>query len=207
MFRCIDVVSQILYNRKETITFHKLKPAVEEMHRRNLTESHLEQIKCLYPEAFTFKREKMRIFGAPGKQEQYELVLQPVLLDSSPDAQMTSNCLMRRQNRLYNILIDKLKVYHEEFLLTLDPPLCIPKDKITRWHPEFDIERIPDVEKSSLPPVPDEEKMTTGKEVLEKARSLFSCNTRMERALEKLKEMQDAKKETGESFCRFLGPF
>lgn len=64
MFRGIDTICQILYNRKELITFNKLKPAVEEMLKRNLLERHLAQIKQIYPNAFNFKQEKLKVFGA-----------------------------------------------------------------------------------------------------------------------------------------------
>lgn len=63
-FRCLDTVSQIMHNRKETITFNKLKPAVEKMLKRNFTEKHLAQIMHLYPDSYQLKREKLRQFGS-----------------------------------------------------------------------------------------------------------------------------------------------
>lgn len=189
MFRCIDTVSQILYNRKETITFRKLKPAVEEMLKRNLLEKHVSQIKHVYSEAFDFKQEKLRVFGAGMKQEQWELVLTPNIGEGE---HMNSDILLERRRKLFNILLDKVKDYHNEFLMSLDPPMSLEKSKVTRWHPEFDIERVPDIEVDPLPQPPLEEKLTTGKEVLEKARVLFSCNARMEQALQKIKESREA---------------
>lgn len=197
MFRSIDTVCAMLFNRKEIITFNKLKPAVQEMMRRNLTLQHFAQIKQLYPEAFTFKWEKIKLFAS--RKENYELL---ITLDGVKTAgseeegtMMNPNILLERRRILFNNLIEKVKNYHNEFLLSLDPPMEIPRDKITRWHPEFDIEKIPDVEESELPQEPVEEKMTTGQEVLEKARSLFNCNTRMEAALERLKQKQESKSE------------
>ncbi|XP_018577733.1 DNA replication factor Cdt1 [Anoplophora glabripennis] len=188
MFRCIDTVSQILYNRKETITFRKLKPAVEEMLKRNLLEKHVSQIKHIYSDAFDFKQEKLRVFGAGMKHEQWELVVSPNIGDAE---HMNSDVLLERRRKLFNILLDKVKDYHSEFLASLDPPMVLDKSKITRWHPEFDIERVPDVELAPLPQPPAEDKLTTGKEVLEKARELFNCNARMEQALQKLKEAKE----------------
>lgn len=186
MFRAIDTVSQILCNRKETITFKKLKSAVEEMLKRNLYEKHLAQIKFLYPDAFSFRYDKLREFGTGTRREQWELVITPEINQTS----MTSEILLERRRKFYNILINKLKIYHQEFLTTLDPSMELDHDKITRWHPEFDIEKVPDVEVFTLPKCPDEEKFTTGSEVLEKAKSMFNCNTRMEQALERLKQVQ-----------------
>lgn len=187
IFRAMDTVCQIMYNRKETITFKKLKPAVEEMLKRNLTEKHLGQIRSLYPNAFNYNQEKLREFGSGTRREQWELVVTPNVEQQN----ITSEVLLQRRRKLFKILIDKLKVYHKEFLATLDPPLEVNHEKIARWHPEFDIEKVPDIEVSALPEPPNEEKFTTGSEVLEKARAMFNCNTRMERALEKLKQSQE----------------
>lgn len=184
VFRCIDTVCQILYNRKEAITFRKLKPAVEEMLKKNLTEKHLGQIKSIFEDAFKFSQEKLRVFGAGVKKEQWELVVTP---NVNQDL-LTSEFLLERRRKFYNILIDKLKDYHNEFLLTLDPPVQVDKSKVTRWHPEFNLEKVPDIEALPLPQPPDEIKMTSGQEVLEKARQMFNCNTRMEEALARLEQ-------------------
>lgn len=184
IFRAIDTISQILFNRKELITFKKLKPAVEEMLKRNLYEKHLSQIKSIYPEAYNFHQEKVKVFGSGTREEKWELVLIPNITTEG----MTSQILLDRRRKLTDILIDKVKEYHNEFLLSLTPPIIIAKDKIARWHPEFDLEKVPDIELAPLPEPPFEEKFTTGKEVLEKARQMFNCNTRMEQALLRLKE-------------------
>lgn len=194
IFRSIDTVCQILFNRKEIITFRKLKPAVEEMLKKNLTEKHLAQIKALYEEAYEFSQAKLKVFGTGNKQEQWELVVKPKIDQET----ITSDMLLDRRRKLYNILINKLKDYHAEFLQTLEPPIEVPKDQITRWHPEFDIERVPDVELAVLPQPPDEIKLTTGKEVLEKAKQLFHCNTRMEEALARLEKRKAESAQTEE---------
>ncbi|GAB1865310.1 DNA replication factor Cdt1 [Camponotus japonicus] len=41
VFRCVEMISAMLFNRKEVITFNKLKPAVQEQMRRNFTLEHL----------------------------------------------------------------------------------------------------------------------------------------------------------------------
>nr|CAI5819949.1 unnamed protein product [Callosobruchus analis] len=187
IFRSIDIVCQILFNRKECITFRKVKPAVEEMMKRSLLEKHLAQIKYIYPDAFEFSQEKLKVFGTGMKKEQWELVIKPLI----PSNQMTSDILLDRRRKLFAILLDKVKNYHEEFLLTLDPPMVVSKNEIKRWHPEFNIEMIPDIETAELPQPPAEDKMTTGKDVLEKARQMFNCNTKMEQALQRLKEAKE----------------
>lgn len=185
MFRAIDTVCQLLYNRKETITFSKLKPAVENMTKRELSQRCLGQIKKIYPDAFKYDQEKLRVFGNGRKEEKWELVLTPQI---GGDDHMNSNTLLSRRRVLFDILLDKVKDYHHEFLMSLESSVVLPKKDVKRWHPEFNIEKVPDIEEDSLPQPPEEMKMTSGKEVLEKARDMFNCNTKMEQALLKLKQ-------------------
>ncbi|KRT83818.1 hypothetical protein AMK59_3449 [Oryctes borbonicus] len=152
-FRNIDTVMQIMFNRKETITFRKLKPAVEELFKRNLYEKHLSQIKSIYPNAFNFKQEKLRAFGAGLRQEQWELVVEPKIDQET----MSSDILLERRRKFHDILLEKTITYHTEFLLTLEPPMNIPMNKLKRWHPEFNLETLPDIEEASLPQAPQEE--------------------------------------------------
>lgn len=186
IFRAMDTISQILYNRKEVITFKKLKPAIEEMMKRNLLEKHLAQILFVYPEAYNFEIQKLREYGTGTKQENWELVLTPNISEQS----ITVEKLLERRRNLFKILLEKVKDYHQEFLTTLIPPMKVSRNNITRWHPLFDLEKVPDLELAALPQAPKEETLTTGSQVLEKARDLFKCNTKMERALEKLKEFR-----------------
>ncbi|XP_034944102.1 DNA replication factor Cdt1 [Chelonus insularis] len=207
IFRCVDTVSAMLFNRKETITFKKLKPAVQELLRRNFGLEHLAQIRSVYPNAFKFSQEKVRSFGSASK-EKYELVITPILENTDktgnssedgsrirPDT-MGPGVMLERKRKLYNILLDKVKLEHEKFLLSLENPMNIPKDKITRWHPEFDVDNCPAIEQAELPQPPTVEKATSAQDVLEKAKSLFNCNTRMEKALQHLAESKMTSKST-----------
>ncbi|XP_034182262.1 chromatin licensing and DNA replication factor double parked [Osmia lignaria lignaria] len=201
-FRCVDTVSAILFNRKETITFKKLKPAVQELLRKNFTLEHLAQIKTIFPDAYVYNQEKYRTFGSTSKQDKYELVLIPVVeenngrntpdpdnvLKTASEASMGPQVLLHRRRKFYNILLDRVKDEHEKFLLSLETPMRIPKEKIVRWHPEFDVESCNPIEVADLPEPPNVEKMTTAKDVLDKAKSLFNCGTRMEKALQRLAE-------------------
>lgn len=79
MFRCIDSVCAMFYNRKEMITFKKLKPAVQRMARKNFNVSHLAQIKNLYPDAYQFSQMKTRNFGSTSKQDYFQLIITPII--------------------------------------------------------------------------------------------------------------------------------
>lgn len=112
-------VSAILFNRNEVITFNKLKPAVQELLRRDFTQDHLAQIKTIYPDAYTYKQEKRRNFGSVSKTEKYELVLTPTvqannngdtldadnILKSVSNKAMGPTILLERKRKFYNILL------------------------------------------------------------------------------------------------------
>ena len=52
VFRCTEQVSTMLHNRREAITFEKMKVAVQQMLRKNFNVSYLKQIKTVFPEAY-----------------------------------------------------------------------------------------------------------------------------------------------------------
>lgn len=207
MFKAVDSVCAMLFNRKEIITFKKLKPAVQRMLRRNFNESHLAQIRHLYPEAYNFTQMKMRNFGSTSKQDYFQLVITPNVdgvqglhiakidednvLKAAQSNALNPQIMTERQRKFTNILLTKVKEEHDKFLRSLDPPLIISSEKITRWHPEFDLENCPEIEQGHLPQPPNVEKYSSAKDILSTARNLFNCSTPLERAMERL----DAKTE------------
>lgn len=52
--------------------------------------------------------------------------------------------------------------------------MSVPEDRLTRWHPRFNVDTVPAVEPSLLPQPPQTEKLSTAQEILEKARSLIT---------------------------------
>jgi chromatin licensing and DNA replication factor 1 len=54
----------------------------------------------------------------------------------------------------------------QDFLQSQDPPLTIPRNQLTRWHPEFDVDQVPDIEPDILPEAPNVEKYHSAKDVL-----------------------------------------
>lgn len=48
----------------------------------------------------------------------------------------------------------------------------VPKEKIVRWHPEFDVESCKQIEQADLPQPPNVERITTAKDVLGKKKSI-----------------------------------
>ncbi|XP_066593065.1 DNA replication factor Cdt1 isoform X2 [Prorops nasuta] len=211
VFRAVDTVIAMLFNRKEIITFKKLKPAVQELLRRNFTLEHVAQIKTIYPEAFSFNQEKYRSYGTGLKEEQFELIITPIIKSqngrdvsdgdttkTASETNMSPTVLVERMRFFYNTLLERVKDEHEKFLRTLNPPLVIPKGKVMRWHPEFDVESCKMIEVAELPQPPNVEKVSSAKDALEKAKTLFNCGTKMEKALQRLAESQEKAAQTAD---------
>ncbi|XP_058464638.1 DNA replication factor Cdt1 isoform X2 [Malaya genurostris] len=204
LFKCIDTVCAMFYNRKEQITFKKLKPAVQRMARKNLYESHLAQIKSLFPDAFELSLELTKNYGSATKHETYQLVIKPNVKEkvgpanisdedsnvirSAQNQSMNPQVMIERHQKFNRLLLQKAMDVHEKFLLDLDPPMRIPRQKLTCWHPDFNLESCPDIDQAELPQPPNVERFSSAKDVLSAARNLFNCNTAMERALERLEE-------------------
>lgn len=214
VFKGVDSVCAMFHNRKECITFKKLKPAVQRMLRKNFTETHLAQIKHMYPDAFIFSQMKMRNYGSMSKADYFQLVICPNV-DSNSSEKVKSHileeidvadnilnaaqtCIMNPQvmterlQRFTNTLFQRVLNEHEKFLQTLDPPISIPKSKVTRWHPDFDLENCPEIVCAHLPQPPNVEKYSSARDILSTARNLFNCATPMERALERYEAKMEA---------------
>lgn len=66
----------------------------------------------------------------------------------------------------------------QAFLASLDPPMVVPEEQLTCWHPRFDVDSVPDIEPAELPQPPSTEKPVSAHEVLARARSLMSPRVR-----------------------------
>ncbi|XP_050073974.1 DNA replication factor Cdt1 isoform X2 [Anopheles maculipalpis] len=204
LFKCTDTVCSMFHNRKEQITFKKLKPAVQRMARKNFFESHLAQIQFLFPNAYSLSQEMTKNYGSATKHETYQLVIRPNIEQSAeptkkqseetdfirtlPKQSVNPQALLERYQHFRRLLLEKTKDAHEAFLLSLDPPLNIARNKLVRWHVDFDLESCPDIEKADIPQPPNVERFSSAKDVLSTARNLFSCGTAMDRALARLEE-------------------
>ncbi|KAI3362582.1 hypothetical protein L3Q82_001615 [Scortum barcoo] len=205
MFRSMETVVAMLYNRCETATFTKIKQGVQDMmhkhgsygslfsfaplpddfifHRR-FEESHVGQIKTVFPEAYTFRQEKnIPTFNSSIKKGSYQLTVEPIILSDQKEAHPTfsASCLLKRRHIFHMNLVSIVKQHHKVFLSALVPPVFVPEDKLTRWHPRFNVDTVPTIQTSLLPQPPHSEKLATAQEVLDKARSLIP--SKMEKAL------------------------
>lgn len=94
---------------------------------------------------------------------------------------LSASRLLERRRAFHHNLLTIVKQYHKVFLSLLVPPVSVPEDKLTRWHPRFNVDIVPAIQTSSLPQPPHPEKLATAQELLDKARSLIT--PKMEKAL------------------------
>lgn len=196
IFKAIDAVCAMFFNRKEKITFKKLKPAVQRILRKNFYESHLSQIQKLMPNAYKFNQEKTRNFGSTSKQDYYQLVITPNIESTGDLKELTLSpqLLIERAANLTKVLTDLVFDQHDKFLQNLEVPINVTRGSLKRWHPDFDLENVSDVEHGNIPQPPNAERFSEARNVLDAARNLFNCSTPMERALERLEEKKKEEK-------------
>ncbi|KAJ1072869.1 hypothetical protein K5549_012095 [Capra hircus] len=187
MFRSMDTIVGMLYNRSETITFAKVKQGVQDMMRKRFEERNVGQIKTVYPGSYHFRQERfVPTFKDGIKRSDYQLTIEPLLDQQAGSAapQLTASRLLQRRQVFSQNLLARVREHHRAFLASLNPPMEVPEDQLTRWHPRFNVDGVPDIEPAELPQPPAVEKLTTAQEVLARARSLMS--PRMEKALSDL---------------------
>ncbi|XP_053255971.1 DNA replication factor Cdt1 [Podarcis raffonei] len=183
MFRSMDTIVGMLFNRSETVTFAKVKQGIQDMMHRQFEERNLGQIKAVYPASYIMRQEKnIPTFGTPGqKRGDYQLTIEPVL---EAGEKLSASHLMQRRKIFGRNLVNIVKGHHKTFLASLNPPMVVPEDKLTRWHPRFNVDDVPDIVPAEVPQPPQVDKITTAQEVLAKARSLMT--PKMEKALANL---------------------
>lgn len=198
IFKAVDAVTAMFFNRKEKITFKKLKPAVQRILRKNFHESHLSQIQKLMPDAYKFAQEKTRNFGSTSKQDYYQLVITPNISSTNnsdlKELTLSPQLLIERASTLTRILTDLVFDEHQKFLQTLEVPMSVTRGALKRWHPDFDLESVPEIQHGQIPAPPNVEKFSSARDILNTARNLFNCGTPMERALERMEEKKKADK-------------
>nr|XP_029497214.1 DNA replication factor Cdt1-like [Oncorhynchus nerka] len=183
MFRSMDTIVGMLFNRSETVTFAKVKQGVQDMMHKRFEETHVGQIKTVFPTAYHFRQERnIPTFSATVKKSSYQLTVEPVIEADKSKAVLAASRLLERRRIFHQNLINIVKGHHKAFLAKLNPPIRVPDDKLTRWHPRFNVDEVPNVLPGELPQPPrGAEKLTTAQEVLDKARSTMT--PKVEKAL------------------------
>ncbi|XP_064884870.1 DNA replication factor Cdt1 isoform X1 [Columba livia] len=199
MFRSVDTIAGMLFNRAETITFAKVKQGVQDMMRKQFEERHVGQIKAVYPTSYRLRQEKnIPTFGSGMKKSEYQLTLEPVLgeeekVDGRPH--LSALRLLERRKEFNRNLVNIVRQHHKAFLAALNPPMVVPEEKLTRWHPRFNVDEVPDISPVELPQPPREDRPSTAQEVLSSARGMLP--PKMEKALANL-ALRTAEADAGE---------
>ncbi|KAM9122601.1 DNA replication factor Cdt1 isoform 2-T3 [Pangshura tecta] len=188
MFRSMDTIVGMLFNRSETVTFAKVKQGVQDIMHRQFEERNVGQIKAVYPTSYKFRQEKnVPTFSSFLKKSSYQLTIEPVLGEEEKvdgRLHLSASRLLERRRVFSRNLVNIVKQHHKTFMASLSPPMLIPDDKLTRWHPRFNVDEVPDIIPAELPQPPQVDKLTTAQEVLTKARSMMT--PKMEKALANL---------------------
>ncbi|XP_031806000.1 DNA replication factor Cdt1 isoform X1 [Sarcophilus harrisii] len=188
MFRSMDTVVGMLFNRSETVTFAKVKQGVQDMLRKRFEERNVGQIKTVYPASYRFRQERnIPTFNNGVKRSDYQLTIEPLLeqdKDGERAAQLSASRLLQRRHTFSRNLVNLVKEQHKIFLASLNPPLVVPEDQLTRWHPKFNVDEVPDIVPAELPKPPQMDRITTAREMLARARTMLT--PKMERALGQL---------------------
>ncbi|NWX93062.1 CDT1 factor, partial [Nothoprocta pentlandii] len=185
MFRTMDTIVGMLFNRSETVTFAKVKQGVQDVMRKQFEERHVGQIKAVYPESYWLRQENnVPTFSSSVKKSDYQLTLEPVLeegekADGRPH--LSAARLLERRKEFNRGLVSIVKQHHKAFLASLSPPLAVPDEELTRWHPRFNVDEVPDIAPAELPRPPQSDRVTTAQEVLSTARGMMT--PKMEKAL------------------------
>ncbi|XP_061693215.1 DNA replication factor Cdt1 isoform X2 [Syngnathoides biaculeatus] len=194
MFRSMDTVVAMLFNRSETATFFKIKKGVQDMIHKQFEEHHIGQIQTVFPEAYTFRQEKnIPMYNNCIKKGSYQLTVEPVILGGVKEGKsiLTASDLLERRHAFHHNLLLIVKHHHKLFLSSLVPQVCVPEEKLTRWHPKFNVDTLPAVHASLLPQPPSIEKLVSAQEVLYKAHSFIT--PKIETALVSLVQKTEVK--------------
>uniref|UniRef100_A0A8C0IAC1 Chromatin licensing and DNA replication factor 1 n=1 Tax=Bubo bubo TaxID=30461 RepID=A0A8C0IAC1_BUBBB len=132
MFRSVDTIAGMLFNRAETVTFAKVKQGVQDMMRKQFEERHVGQIKAVYPTSYRLRQEKnIPTFGNGMRKSDYQLTLEPVLGEVDGRPYLSASRLLARRKEFNRNLVNIVKQHHKAFLAALSPPMVVPEEKLS----------------------------------------------------------------------------
>lgn len=122
-------------------------------------------IKAVYPDAFNLSRQSLKL--PMSREKSYELVIEV------PDHTKS----VEREKKFHDCLIERTKLHHQvralswlnfltrlwrltpwylfqQFLEQYDPTLKISASDVKKWHREFNLNDVPDIEPIPLPQPP-----------------------------------------------------
>lgn len=194
LFKGSDTTVKLLHNRQEICTFLKLKNTVQNMIKKNFTQTTLGQIKTVYPLAYEIKQEKLFI----DYKNDYHMVIsanieQDIQPNDNGQKLITPQMLLQRLDKFRNRLYEIVHNLHSKFLKSIG--VEVNEKEIKRWHAKFELDDLPDIDAEELPLPPNEVKLKCGEDLKNIAKDVYS--TRVKSAIENMvaeKEIQTVAK-------------
>ena len=211
-FGRMDELVRIKYNRSQVCHVEDLRKDVQIATRRDFKDSHLRQIRCVFPTAFVYKWERGR--GRSGQQLAYELNVTPNMsykkdmdegkarptaeeLATTPSSfvRLEPKQLTERKRIFEGLLLSMVRDAHAKFLASIG--LEVEAAKVTKWHDDFDVELCGEVDGEDLPAMPGGQRLTTAAEMLSATQNLFKdVNPRLGQAVADYKKKEEGKAES-----------
>ena len=142
-FYTIIFYRSLCFAKHRDLDFFLLLPQtqVKRVTSRPWLPSNLPQIRCLFPEAFTFAwlpchRGPVTTYILKVTPNlSYRASLQGEILSQTPGrAELTSEDLVKRRQVFHNALLQLVKDQHATFLASLNPPISVEDNRLTAWH-------------------------------------------------------------------------
>jgi len=173
VFGAADTLVAMHYNRGEALTLAQLEEGVRGLTNKPCLGRYLPQVRCLFPEAFTFAWAARERMGRVSYSLQvtpnlaYRRALQGVQSNNQEGevkkveekeggkASLTPEELVARRHIFTNALTQLVKEEHAVFLASLSPPIVVDPALLTAWHPAFPLDSCPQIDETGLPPHPE----------------------------------------------------
>ena len=138
------------------------------MNGRNFTHDHLAEMKTVYPTAYVFRQEKgLLSMNDNNSKAKHQLTIEANFKEHAvPNSskKVTSNTLIARRLHFEKQLVDIVNVHHPKFLRKLN--MKIKDEEYHRWHPNFNLNNVPDIKLSALPQSPVIKNFTTAADLM-----------------------------------------
>jgi len=211
VFRTMDGIIGMKYNRQEIARVEDVKKGVQNATKKDFKDSYLRQIRCVFPTAFAYTWEPA--IGRYGKQrkDEFELHVTPNMSYSEDMANGKSKPIAEEQAAPFiklgakeqterrqifkGLLTSMVRDSHAAFLKTRG--LEVAESDVSRWHDDFDVESCPDVDCEDLPAKPYVQKLTSAADVISATQELFGVNKRLEKAMADYKANEEKVKADG----------
>ncbi|XP_065676515.1 DNA replication factor Cdt1 isoform X2 [Hydra vulgaris] len=187
IIRCVDSILYLLNQRKEVCTFDRLKKSVQSMNGREFSLKHLASIKTVYPTGYVFRQEILQKFSPVD----YHLTIEANFKDVTSSNIITPSVLITRRLKVENILVNITKMHHQKFLQQLN--INVDNNDVQRWHPNFKLDSVPDIELSLLPSAPVLKCYSSAADILLQNKKDLSC--KVEKALKNVARKSLSKEE------------